>query len=360
MNKWVRIQLLGLYKTPRVFHFWIIIILMVLISIIYYKWQDWFPWIWRYFIFEYNNNLIGILFILIPYSCAAIFFWWRGPMIVWTTSVLVLLPLLPHYYGSMLLLVRNIGFILVPLAIVITLAMELDWRKKQKEIAVERERQRQVFTLQIIKAQEDERRSIAQEIHDDTIQQLVALASCAQNTLLNIDEIELDAVKPEVERMRDIAVEITEDLRRTTLDLRPTILDNFGLVPALRWLVGRLNKETNIVVSIDVTGEIRQLRPEVEVNIFRIVQEVLNNIKKHSNARKALVFLEFNLNNIKLNVEDNGRGFILNSKTTSAFISQGKLGIIGMRQRAESIGSTLNIKPRVGKGTSVSMEVPIY
>jgi len=358
MNKWVRIQLLELYKMSHDFHFWIIIVLMALTTIIYYMWQDWFPWFWRYFIFEYINNLIGILFILIPFLYAAVFFWWRGPLIVWIISMLALSPLLPFYYSSTVQWTRNIGFLFVPLAIVIIITTELDWRKKQKQIAAERERERQVYTSQIIKAQEDERRRVAQEIHDDTIQQLVALANCAQTALSDFNKADLKAVKPKVKWMRDIAVEVTEDLRKTSLDLRPTILDNFGLIPALRWLVGRLNKETNIAAKIDVTGDIRQFQPEIEVNIFRIVQEALNNIKKHSNASKALVALTFNSNTATLSVKDNGKGFSLDNKTRN-FISEGKLGILGMEQRVDSFSGTLIIKSEVGKGTSVSAELPV-
>ena len=185
----------GLNKLRRNFHFWIIIALLAVITVVYYTWQDWFPWYWRYFIFEYVNYIIGVPFILIPFLYASIVFWWRGSLIVWSVSMLALLPVLIHYHPFNIdLLLRNVFFLFVPMAVVIIIALEIYWRGKQKAIMAEREKERQIYMAQIFRAQEDERRRIAQELHDDTTQELLVLANSAQSLVAasaDINNIEM-------------------------------------------------------------------------------------------------------------------------------------------------------------------------
>ena len=333
-------------------HFWIIIAVIAVITVIYYAWQDWFPWFWGFYFFEYKNDMLGSLF-LIPFIYASLVFWWRGSLIVWLISVVVTVPRLIHYSPTLESFIRNITLPVVPLTVVLLIALELKWRETQRKIVVEREEERQVYMSQIFKAQEDERQRIAQELHDDTTQELMVIANRAQKLVSGKIPVTPEA-REYGKSIRDAALQLSEEIRRLSRDLRPSILDNVGLVPAIRWLVDRLNEEEMIDGKVVLKGIERDFGSELEVTIFRIVQEALNNVRRHSQATQVLVIVEFSPESVKIVVNDNGKGFILN-KTAGDLAAEGKLGIIGMQQRSQFLNSTFEIHSQVGKGTSVSM-----
>lgn len=337
-------------------HFWIVGVTTIAIAVIYYDWYDRYNWFWYFSIFEFRLDIIGSLFI-IPFLYASLVFWWRGSLIVWSLSMAAILPRMIYYSFTLGALVRNIAFAFVPLAMVAAVTLELQWREKQRQISVEREKERQVYMSQIFKAQEDERRRIARELHDDTMQELLVIANRAQ-TLVSGDGNETTVgMRERAEWVRDAILQVLENIRRLSLDLRPSMLDNIGLLPALRWLVDRLNQEDEIDTKVVVHGAGKKLRPETEVIIFRIVQEALNNVRRHSKATKAVVTLKFNSESLEIMVQDNGEGFSLN-ETIRNLTNEGKLGLIGMQQRAQLINSTFNIYSQPGEGTLVSIEIP--
>ena len=343
-------------------HFWIVVLLTTFIITLYYTWQEWFPWFWGYFVWvEYLNRAIGVTLFLIPLLYASIFVWWRGPVIISIIYLAMMTPFVSFYYVSFANMFSNFVLLILPVAIVIMVAILLERRKMQIEIAEEREEERQRYMTQIFQAQEDVKRRIALEIHDDAIQRLVAIATSAQQIILDSDNDEgaQHNIKKDIKWIRDNTVEVTNELRRIALALRPSILDNFGLTPAIRWLIGRLNKETRIKARISIEGHPINLCPEVEVNIFRIVQEALNNIRQHANASSTLITLSYTQDEVKLTIQDNGRGFTVDTidNNIGSFISSGKLGIAGMRQRAASIASTFNIYSQKGGGTLISMDL---
>lgn len=344
-------------KVLSSYHFWIIILLVGLIAVIYYTWQSWFPWFWRYFIFEYTNSILGIPFIFIPFLYASIIFWWRGSVLVWLLYIIVLVPLLIYYHPFNLgLLMRNIVFSFVPIAVVIIIALELNWRERQKKTMVEREKERQIYMAQIFAAQEDERRRIAQELHDDTTQELLALANSAQSLVNDVDEAQYDEVKKKSEWIRDGTLALAANVRRLSLDLRPSILDDIGLIPALRWLADKMNQEIAINVKVFARGTARKLPPEIEVNIFRIIQEALSNVRRHSGATAVTVTAHFHTNSVKIVIRDNGKGFLV-KEVLKKLTADGKLGIVGMQQRARFMSGTFNILSKLGEGTSIVIEL---
>ena len=366
MNQLASLRSFQITKIVRTSHFWITIALTGIVIGFYYTWLDWFPWFWSYFVFEYTNYIIGIPFILIPFLYASIVFWWRGSLVVWIVSLVALLPLLMHFYPlNISSLFRNVAFLFVPIVMITIIALELYWREKQKTIMAEREEERQIYMSQIFKAQEDERRRIAQELHDDTTQELLVLANSTQNLVTASADMNNMEMKEKAEWIRDRILKVSEGVRRLSLDLRPSVLDDIGLVPALRWLAERMVRETNIGAKIITRGAIRNLQSETEVIIFRMIQEALNNVRRHSNATEAVVTLKFDTTSLKITVRDNGKGFSL-SKTLSTLTSDGKLGIIGMQQRAQLINGTVDIQSQSGRGTSISIaledhsDVPKY
>ena len=211
------------------------------------------------------------------------------------------------------------------------------------------------YLSQVTRAQEEERKRIAREIHDESIQSLATLA-------LGIDAIAREKKRlPEdvILRLKGLRAEtdsISDGLRRFSHELRPGVIDQVGLVPALEILTEELNKENRVKTSLEVAGSEQRLIPETELALFRIAQEALRNVKKHSSATKAAIRLKFTRSKVKLTVSDDGRGFELPG-TLSDFAADGKLGLIGMQERIRLLGGKLLVRSWVGRGTTVVVEM---
>lgn len=317
-------------------------------------WQ-WFPRLsslYRLALVEAMSKIVGILF-LIPIIYSAVFFSWRGALVISLLSLGVVLSIIVDMWVIRLIM-TNIIVLLLPLFIVSIATFELEWRRKERRISAEREEERRIYTSKVLDAQEEERQRIAQDLHDETTQTLLAIANSAQTVVSarNIDS--------EVERntalIRDTALRAADKLREISLDLRPSVLSNLGLVPAVRWLADNVNAECDIEPSIIVKGVERRLSPRAEINIFRVVQEALNNIKRHSQASEAFVTLGFNAECLKVTIEDNGRGFLVPRKLAK-LATEGKLGLVGMEERINSLGGRLQIRSKHGGGTILSFAV---
>jgi len=358
---WLRETDKSLYN-PRLITLVIIVAGLTALYYVYFytdidAYGDWREWLWHLEVFEFRNDLNGGLFYL-PFLYAALMFWWRGVLITWLVSMVLMLPHIIDYSSDIASLLSNIFFLLVPLMIVSFISLEMKWREKERSTLAEREGDRQVYMSQIFKAQENERQRIAQELHDDTTQSLLVIANRVQSLVADECIGNHPHLKENAEWVRDAILSVSEDMRRLSLDLRPAILDNLGLIPALRWLVNRLMQEGEIDAKIVIRGDDRKLNLETEVIIFRIVQEALNNIRRHSGATKAVVVFEFAPDTIRLKVRDNGKGFHL-PQTIGNLPSRGKLGIIGMLQRSKLLNGTFDISSEPGKGTTVVIEAKI-
>ena len=351
-------------------HFWLIVFLTCAITgfyiFAYYARtapiSDLTPFIRRLIYFEIVNKIHGSLF-FIPFVYAAIAFWWRGAVIVWLLATAAILPWILYVSMNPESFVRNTLFTFIPSMLVLLILFQIKWRENQRKIAAEREAQRRVYLSQVFSAQEDERQRIARELHDDTTQSLLVIANRAQSLLADDSCQALGCeqsreARSETEWIRDQILKVSEGVRRLSLDLRPSILDNMGLVPAVRWLTANLNQENGTDAQISVKGGNRRLMPENDVVIFRIIQEALSNVRRHARASKVVVTLEFTPATLKITVRDNGAGFHVPERI-GHFTAEGKLGMIGMQQRVQFLGGTLAIRSHPGKGTSVSAEVRV-
>ncbi len=229
-------------------------------------------------------------------------------------------------------------------------------RHDEKQAFAQLEKSRQDYVSRVLKAQEDERQRIARELHDDVLQSLLAAANQSQALVAG----RYGPLSPEAtartKDLMDTILRTSQEVRRLSQDLRPSILDNMGLLPALRWLTDRLSRETSIHAGVIVNGTERKLSPEAEAGIFRIVQEALNNVRRHSSATETTVSLDFSPEGIQVTVRDNGKGFAPPDETYS-LVASDKLGLDGMYQRARLLNASLNIQSEPGKGTTVSLEV---
>ena len=215
----------------------------------------------------------------------------------------------------------------------------------------------QFYVGHITKAHEEERLRIAGELHDSTAQSLITVLQQLENFLYDQPNLPVRKVR-EIWSIREHIKDILQELRRLSRDLRPSILDDVGLVAALRWTVRELETEYGIQSSLQVCGAERRFSKEVELNFFRIVQEALRNIGKHSYASTAEVVIAFENRKTTVIIRDNGVGFG-SPKEISALSRSGKLGLVGMQERVRLLGGVLEIKSEPGKGTSVIVEAPI-
>jgi two-component system sensor histidine kinase DegS len=212
------------------------------------------------------------------------------------------------------------------------------------------------YVGQITKAQEDERKRIARELHDDTAQALIDLSRRLDDLATSPEQLP-ESVIERLEEFQELIDSILRGVRRFSRDLRPSVLDDLGLLPALEWLTANLMEGDGIKTELKVYGNPRRLSPEAELALFRIVQEALSNVRRHSQASRVVTSVEFGEGRVRITVDDNGQGFEVPGRTGD-LATTGKLGLIGMHERARLLTGTLTVCSEPGKGTTVTVDVP--
>ena len=214
-----------------------------------------------------------------------------------------------------------------------------------------------LYIQQITRAQEKESSRIARELHDSTAQELIALLHQVEGLLRDRAKLPLSEAKA-LWRIHEQIKGILQEVRYFSRDLRPSILDDLGLRAALEWLVEQLETEHKVECHLIVVGQERRLASETEVMIFRIVQEAIRNIGKHSQASKAEVTVKFEQKETTITVKDNGVGFQL-LESVGDLTRAGKLGLAGMQERAQLLGGSLSIQSEPGIGTTIVVKAPV-
>jgi signal transduction histidine kinase len=220
----------------------------------------------------------------------------------------------------------------------------------QQEL-VAREAMRRELLRHIVIAQEDERSRIARELHDETAQILTAIS-------LNLATLQR-SVKGEaneiIDRLQNLARNMSRGIHNLVHDLRPAQLDDLGLVHALQYLAEQENKRTGLEVQFKVEGNRQRLDKLVETVIFRVAQEALTNTSRHAEVDSAQMSLSFSLASVMLRVQDAGRGFDPQEEP----VAPHGWGLAGMRERVESVGGELHIHAAPGEGTLVVVVIPV-
>lgn len=211
------------------------------------------------------------------------------------------------------------------------------------------------YLQQVTRAQEEERKRIARELHDESLQNLIVISRQMEKvtSIESLGEESLEVVRG-LKKQIEVAV---QEMRRFSHNLRPSVLDDLGLLPALELLVEDIEKE-GIDTSFKVTGGVRRLSPEVEVMLFRIAQEAVRNISRHAKASAAELTIEFDDNKLRMNIKDNGCGFELLPRIGDQ-AGLGKLGLVGMQERARLLGGTMTLDSSPGVGTTIVIEVRV-
>jgi signal transduction histidine kinase len=205
----------------------------------------------------------------------------------------------------------------------------------------------------ITSAQEEERNRLARELHDDTIQAVIALKQRVQLARKSVKDRE---GKQLLEELETLAEQTIENLRRITRALRPIYLEDLGLVTALEMLAQETSQNNPVDVDFHKEGRERRLLHETELALYRIAQEALHNVVRHSRASRAELKMEFGDSQILMEVIDNGIGFDM-PKSPTDFAPSGHFGLLGIRERADLIGAKLEVQSEAGHGTRLSVRL---
>jgi two-component system, NarL family, sensor histidine kinase NreB len=206
------------------------------------------------------------------------------------------------------------------------------------------EEELQTMMRKMIGLQEEERKKLSRDLHDGIGQNLYSLLITINRLTTEVDHVLLDEMKSETSK-------IIEEIREISWQLRPSVLDDLGLVPAIRSFISRFSEHFGIRVSFRYELK-RRLEPTVETSIYRIIQEALTNIRKYAEVTSAEVFLEENEDHLKVLIRDEGQGFDTKQRTNG-------IGLFSMEERARSIGAFLNIHSKPNLGTTVKLIIPL-
>lgn len=346
----------------RVVHYAAVAVLAAAILFFYYAYKHSLPappprylqWFWSVFYFEFKNHVLGIL-MLVPILYAAFMLGWKRSSLVVVALLVAVAPYISGFSYSALTSFESFSLLIIPPALVIAAEMLLVSNARERRAKAEKTRERAEVMRQMFAIQEDERRRISQDLHDSVAQTLLVNASTAHN-LLEGKKRDAASTRAALEAIKQNSLDMVAEIRNICQDLRPSVLDNLGLVSAIKWLVDNLSEETGAGVDLTLAGEPHELTQDENAAVFRMVQEVLTNIKKHSGATQVMVNMAFDQAGLSLLIKDNGNGFEL-ADNVERYGLDGKLGILGIHERAQSIGADLQMESARGRGTKVTIRV---
>jgi two-component system, NarL family, sensor histidine kinase UhpB len=215
--------------------------------------------------------------------------------------------------------------------------------------------EQRIRSLAVIEAQENERRRISRELHDG-LGQLLSAAKLNFGMIDVVNSSNKEKSGDIVKQVDSIISKAIVEARRIAHDLRPTTLDDFGLIPALRILCQEFSKITGVKIKFQVSPTLERIDPKVEIAIYRIIQESFNNISKYAEATEVSLDLYRKENKVFVRVKDNGKGFEINNLAKNKKAGTG-FGLINMKERAELVGGKVEINSNPGQGTELLLEI---
>jgi signal transduction histidine kinase len=342
----------GLYKIRPRFkdkHFWIVQFLIIVIAVVH----D---------IIELGGYLhhLGVLYFVpvslffIPVVYAALYFGLAGSIATVIWAVIITIPNWIFWHEGL----ERIG-VIFQMFLLFTVAIfagrRVDREAEAKHKAEDASVLLGTYAAHILQGQEDERQRIARELHDQTLQTLSLMSQRLVSMEDKYSPLPSTVIK-EVRQVQEMAEEATKDLRDFTRSIRPPILDDLGIVPSIRRLLIESTERTGMKGTFKLIGDERRLQQDIEVSIFRIIQEAIWNVERHSKATQVIVTMILNADETKIDVSDNGIGFEV-PPMLSTFYADGKLGLLGMQERAKLIGGKLEIQSTPNTGTKISFQI---
>jgi signal transduction histidine kinase len=204
----------------------------------------------------------------------------------------------------------------------------------------------------VVSAQEDERKRIARELHDDTSQSLAVLVMALDSALGALKA----GLPPRLEEAKALAMHTIEEVHRMILDLRPSVLDDLGLQSAIRWYAERHLVSRGLSVRCEFEAEDRRFPAAFETALFRVCQEAMSNIARHAQAETVLIQLSEADGVIRIEIEDDGRGF---DPGNVSHAERRHFGLMGIEERVDILGGKVRIDSAPGQGTRIHLEVPL-
>jgi len=296
--------------------------------------------------------LLPVSVFFIPVLYAALNFGFEGalPTGLWCALLTVPNIVILHSGATRIGVLAQLGFLVLLGSMV---AIRVD-KERRAKLAAE-DANRRLADIQVslksyiglaLRAQEEERFRLSRELHDETVQELVVAKGALEDVPGGQGQrARLELVDAALQRCID-------GIRRFCRALRPSVLDDLGLVPALDWLLSDLAGRTGIRIALEEQGEPLRLNPEQELVIFRVAQEAMHNIERHAAASQVVVRLASDPGRLCLEVVDDGRGF------DPEHVRKGSLGLTGMQERASLIGAALDVSSRPGS-TCIRLDLPL-
>ena len=352
---------------------WFTLLILLVITLLHYSEvleypPSFIPWISK---IGLDRHAFERTLYLAPIIWAGFLFGWKGAFFVSLIAFGCMLPraIFISDHPTDAILETTIVFILGNV-LAISFASLRKEREYRKELEVSRDKlEKNAEELKVMQqnlryylkqatlAQEEERKRISHELHDDTIQALVVLSRQLDSLASKKQGISEDD-RAQLEKLWQQTDSILKGVRRLSQDLRPAALDKLGLLPALEWLASNVSEHSGIKTEVRVTGDEHYLPEEVAIAMFRITQEALRNIWRHSGATHASINIEFSDAAIKITITDNGKGFNVPEKIGD-MARDGKLGLTGMQERAQLVGGTLIVDSDHDRGTIITVQIPV-
>jgi signal transduction histidine kinase len=289
---------------------------------------------------------------------------WRHEAEMSQWRSLVAVPLLAHNQLVGMLVTyasKPFAFSSKDVAILMSLASQAAIAIQNAQLFAEVDAKHQALhevSLRLVNAQEEERRRISRELHDELGQALTALKINLDVARRLLPEDGADKLKQRVQEASTLAVQTLETARNLSLELHPAILDDLGLVAALRWELDRYEQRTGQSVQFKADLDDISLSPELEITVYRIITESLTNVARHAQADHILVQLQLMNENIVVEIIDNGVGFDA-AKWFGSPQKRQSLGLVGMRERAVLLNGQLDVISKPGEGTRIRAQLPI-
>ncbi len=292
---------------------------------------------------------------LVPVVYAALNFGRKGAGPTFTWALLLWVPeIISHQSTTRLGIVIQFGIIGV-IAMIVANRVERENHAAAEAREANARLQKAKENLEIYielasEAQEKERKRLSRELHDDTLQ---SLATAITEIGMVTSSENLMGAEGRLLRVQEILSSTMSSVRRFCRDLRPSLLDDLGLIDAIEWLVADLHSRSGMSVILDVQGARHRLDERLELPIFRVVQEALHNVEHHAGATQANVDIIFNRENLVVSIADNGRGMSSLGPPTET-----GLGLRGMDERTKLLKGSLIIESKPGRGTTITLIVP--
>ncbi len=234
-----------------------------------------------------------------------------------------------------------------------------DLQQERLKESQQREALRGDLFRQVVAAQEAERQRIARDLHDETGQALTAIGLGLRGLESRMSRDPAQAAET-LHQLQTLTADSLQELQRLMADLRPSHLDDLGLSAALRWYTSKIEERYPLQIRTEILGDERPLEDAAKIAVFRIIQEALNNVIKHAEARHVKVHLNFTDQGMRTGVQDDGCGFDMRTIQRTQSASRPSLGLAGMQERAALLGGVVAVESKPGQGTRVEAFIPYH